>query len=235
MKKLLAVAIIFAATFGIAKAQENKPHTASGNKTLLFSINGFGDFGVGGSYAGSVPLGNSTVDSMFRALGELVGTSLIRPVYGFGMRFFVADNVGLRIALGFNSTSNSTPRVTGTTTTTDKDSRMAFGISPGLEFHVAHAGPVSFYTGGVLSYAMSMTSKGQDSTETSATQSAFSINGLVGAEFYPWENVSLGAEYQVGVRFASTSSKAKGTSTDGPSSTDIGIAGPIRVALGIGF
>jgi opacity protein-like surface antigen len=112
---------------------------------------------------------------------------------------------------------------------------MAFGIAPGLEFHVVHAGPVSFYTGGVLSYAMSISSKGEDSTETSNSQSAFSVNGIVGAEFYPWENVSFGAEYQAGVRFSSTSSKAKGTSTDGPSATDIGIAGPIRISLGIGF
>jgi hypothetical protein len=235
MRKLFFVLLFGLSIITLASAQDAKPRTNAGDKSILFSLNGFGDFGVTGPVVGTTPLGNSTFDSLASQLGQLMGTRVVRPIYGAGMRFFLTDNTALRIGLGFNLSSNSTPRPNDTTGKEDTDSRFAFGISPALEIHLINAGPVSFYTGVVLSCATASTSQGEDSLKVSNSQPGLGGGALLGAEVFILNNLSLGAEYQVGVLRSSTSNKSGSKSTDGPSSTDIGISGPVRITLGLHF
>jgi opacity protein-like surface antigen len=239
MKNAFLVLLMLGALTLAASAQENAGNPLGGRRTgttaLLFSINGFGDFGVAPNLVGQTPLGNSGFDTLMSQLGQMMGQTFARPVYGIAMKFYLSDNIALRAGLGFNMQSENTPVPGDTTGEENTVSRMAFGIAPAVEVHVVQAGPISFYTGGGLSFATASSSTGEGDEERSATQTGIGVNALVGAEFYPWNNISLGAEYQVGAQINSTSSEAGGESNDGPSSTTIGVGGPIRVALGIHF
>jgi hypothetical protein len=217
-----------------AYSQDTKPRTSSGDRALLFSINGLGTFGIGGSYAGTLPVTTIGIDTVFAAFG--LRPSL--PLLGFGMKFYLSDNLALRVALGGGSTTSFTPRAGDTTGATDDVTDLAVGLAPGLEFHLVNAGPVTVYTGAVVNYGMTLHADGDASNvnenHTQRTYSTFGGSAIFGAEYFPWSSVSLGAEYQLGVSHTSSSTENRGKTTDGRSYTDIGISS-IAVSLGVYF
>lgn len=218
MKKAVIVFVLGLVMAAAAFAQ-GTPQTKSGSKSLMFSINGFGDFGVSPTIVGDVPGGDSNGSS---------------NLFGPSMRFFLSDDVALRVGLGFG-TSTVSPAVDSIGV---KSSETMFAIAPAVEIHLMQAGPVSFYTGGGVSFGMSSgssTPRNIDSLQSSTSATGISFGALLGAEFFPWDNLSLSAEYQLGVTLLSSSSEFRGTTTDGPSTTSIGIGGPVRVTLALIF
>lgn len=215
-----------------ATAQDTKPKTSSGDKALLFSFNGFGDFGVNGARAGSVPFTLLGFDTLF------TGFRISQPVVGFGIKAYLSDNLAFRSALGLGSSSQSTPRANDTTGKTDDVTDLIVGISPALEFHLAKAGPVTAYAGAFATFSASWNFSGDeaDTLRGTTTKSYTSIGGgaLFGVEYFPWSAISLAAEYQLGVVASSGSVNNKGTSKDGKSYLDIGI-GAFAVTLGVYF
>lgn len=222
MKRLFFILLVGVAALATARAQDTKPKTQAGDKSILFTMNGFGDFGVSGVVVASTPDSN-----VF---------SFTRPIFGAGVRFYLSDNTALRVGLGFNMTSTTTPNAIDTTGNSDATvSQMAFGISPAIELHLVNAGPVSVYTGGMVSFGMASSSSGPDSAQATSSQTGIGVGALLGVEFFPWNNVSIGAEYQLGLMLNSTSFKVGSTSADGPSSTSIGISGPARIVVAFHF
>ena len=235
MKNILSSMLIFFAVAAVAIAQDTKPRTASGDKALLFSINGLGTFGVGGSYAGNIPTtGIGALDSLV----ESFGLRTMTPLFGFGMRYYLNDNLAFRGALGFGSSTKSAPRPNDTTGKTDDETSMLLGIAPAIEIHLVNAGPVTAYTGAFFNYSARWKFSGDeaDTVRGTTTQSYNMIGGgaLFGVEFFPWNAVSFGAEYQLGVYSTTSSTDVKGKSTDGTSYLDIGI-GSLAVMLGVYF
>ncbi len=232
MKRFALTILIAAAFVCTANAQDTKPRTNSGDKALQFSFNGFGDFGVGGARAGSVPFTLLGFDSLF------TGFRISQPIVGFGMKYFLSDNVALRGAVGLGSSTASTPRAGDTTGKTDDVKDLILGITPGLEFHLVKTGPVTAYTGVFVSYSHSSNTTGDpdDTLRSTTTKSYNSIGGgaIFGVEYFPWSAISFGAEYQLGVLSSSSSSENKGKTTDGKSYLDIGI-GAFAVMLGVYF
>lgn len=231
MRKFIISLFFFVAVIGIASAQDTRPKTSSGDKALLFSFNGFGDFGVAGAHAGNVPFS-------FFGLDSILQMRLMRPLYGFGIKFYLADNVALRGSLGLGSSTTSTPRANDTTGKTDDVTDLVFGINPGLEFHLVNAGPVTAYTGVFVNYTGSWNFSGDEADTlvgtTTRSFSSFGGGAIFGVEYFPWSSVSLAAEYQLGVSATSTSTNRKGVTADGPSYLDIGI-GAFAVTLGVYF
>jgi opacity protein-like surface antigen len=232
MKKIFFSLLICLAAVGVANAQDTKPKTQSGDKALIFSINGFGDFGVTGANAGNVPFTTLGFDTIF------TGLRLQQPIFGFGIKFYLSDNLALRAGLGFASSTESTPRSGDTTGKTDDVTDVIFGISPGLEIHLVNAGPVTAYTGAFLNFSTRMNTSGDESDTlvgtTTKSYTSFGGGGIFGVEYFPWSAVSLGAEYRLGVTVTSSSVDRKGVSKDGTSYLDIGI-GAFAVNLGVYF
>ena len=128
MRKIL-VTLLLVFTLGcVAHAQDTKPRTASGDKALMFSITGLGTFGIGGSYAGTLPVTLAGFDTLFDDFGIRVAA----PLYGFGMKFYLGDNVALRAAIGGGTSTVSTPRAGDTTGKTDDVHDIYFGVAPAL-------------------------------------------------------------------------------------------------------
>jgi hypothetical protein len=214
----------------LARAQENKPVTQAGTTSLNFTFHGFDGFGANGAYVVAVPPGGTAGDTILSRLNNLLGDRYVRPLYGLGVTFYVADNVGLRIGFAANMNSDNTPNP-DSTKDDDIRTRLAIGFSPALQIHVLNSGPVSVYTGVVFSSGFAFSWFGADENRTLELQSSFGGGVLLGTEFYPLEFLSLGAETQFGIERSTTSRTVDEDSADGPASTAIGFMLPVRVNL----
>lgn len=221
MKRFFFVLLFSVMTVALTYAQDTKPKTNMGDVSLNFSFYGFGSFGLTGPLVGITPEGGTLVDT----LGG--------PVFGVGGSYFVTDNIAIRLALAFNSVSNTTPI---NDSLDAKDGRFTFGIAPALQVHLINAGPVTAYTGVALTFATASISSGEDSLEVSRTHTSFGGGPIIGAQFFPWDNISLGVESQFGVTLNSTSTQVGSKDpVDGVSSFVLGFILPFAVNLGVHF
>jgi opacity protein-like surface antigen len=187
--KRVAVALLIAAVAGTsAWAQKTK----AGDKAWLFTLRGLSDLMVDG-YNG-----------------------------GLGLLYYLSDDLGLTVGLGF-STSSTTKKAPAVIVLADqgadqKESSLGLTLSPGVRFNIASSGPVVGYVGvGVLVGISSETTKNKDHVrDYNVEQSNTTIGAgvTVGAEWFAWSNVSLGASYSLA--FTTSSGKTKITFGDTP-------------------
>ncbi len=235
MRTLLSALFICLIAGSAVQAQNTTPRTSTGDMALNFSINGFGNFGVTGPLVAVVPWGG---DTTLQQLASMLGTQLVQPIFGVGGTMFVSDNMAVRFGIGFNTSTTSTKR-SQTSDTSDTETRSSFAIAPAFLYHFATAGPVTVYTGAEIQFGTASTTSGftnaTDSMITGKSQTGFGAGVIIGAQFFPWSNISLGAESQFGVTLASQSEDTGPTTNDLPSTTTIGFTLPFSVRLGIYF
>jgi opacity protein-like surface antigen len=176
-------------TASLAGAQDFTTAIGGGAKALLFSFSGLSNLGAN-AYNG-----------------------------GIGGKYYVSDMLAIRASLQFAHASQDDPANPGVGETgTDGFAKATmFGITAGGEYHFLK-GRVSPYAGAgislstistdaksaVIAPAVQVETKNATAGElgyTAATQ--FGIAGLVGVEFFIVKEVSLGAEYQFGLAYAS--------------------------------
>ena len=195
MKRVLAVLVAAAVAAPMALAQKTK----QGDKAWLFTLSGLSNLGVGG-YNG-----------------------------GVGLLYYLSNDLGLTVGLGFGTANKTTKAPAGSGGADQKESQLQLTFSPGLRFNIASSGPVVGYAGvGVFVGIGSQTVENPNyvsgnKVETSST--SFGAGVTIGAEWFAWSNVSLGASYSLS--FSTSSGKTKtttgGTTTeqDAPSQTVI--------------
>jgi opacity protein-like surface antigen len=164
-----AMVALLAMAGSAAMAQQSDLPTRAGDRAIYFSIDGLGQFNVG-----QVDVGNSFVSAT-----------------GIEGKYFFRDNMAWRLGLGFGR--NETTDLQGNDVTT-----TGFAIAPGFEYHFVTAQRFSLYTGGVISYAVFDRETDVAGGSVVDNDQGFGLAALLGAEFYPWQNVSLGAEYRAG-------------------------------------
>jgi opacity protein-like surface antigen len=208
MKRLLALVLVALLVVSVTYAGDSiVPKTKAGNKALLFTLGGLANLGAG-SYGG-----------------------------GIGGKYYFSNNWAGRLGIGF-STSTSTEKNPLSPTPADQkgerdETSTSFTVTPGVLYTVAISGPVNAYVGAQILFVSNSTSadgiggSGFDAdskVETSSTN--FGAGLILGVEWFPWENISFGAEYTLGFLSGSgdTESTVNGTSTksDAPSTTSIG-------------
>jgi opacity protein-like surface antigen len=218
MKRLLALVLVALLVVSVTYAGDTVvPKTKAGNKALLFTFGGLSNLG-----AGVYPPPPTS---------DFIG--------GIGGKYYLSNNLALRLGVGFSTTTKTEKNPTSPTPTGQKGERdettTSFTIAPGVTYNLAVTGPVVAYVGAQILYVSTNTSRdgaggnGFDSdskVETSA--SGFGAGAILGVEWFPWENISFGAEYALTfISFSGdTESTFDGTSTksDGPSTTSIGTA-----------
>ncbi len=143
---------------------------------------------------------------------------------GVGLGFYIIDGIQLRLGLGLGSTTETT----GTGDQEEIDGTSMFTIAPAIRLNLLKSSTVVGYTGLQVSYGMSGTSNKVGGKEVaSSSGSTIGVGALLGAEWFPWENVSLGLEYGLGFSTTSTSTKDQsGTETDGPSNSALNLGFP---------
>jgi opacity protein-like surface antigen len=166
--KRVAVALLIAAVAGTSAWAQK---TKAGDKAWLFTLSGLSDLGVGG-YNG-----------------------------GLGLLYYLNDDLGLTVGLGFSTSSTTTKAPTGGGEDETKSS-LELTLSPGVRFNIASSGPVVGYAGvGVLVGISSETTENPKDIQAKKVEiSSTSIGAgvTVGAEWFAWSNVSLGASYSAG-------------------------------------
>lgn len=210
MKRLLALVLVALLVVSMTYAGDSVvPKTKAGNKALLFTLGGLANLGAG-QFGG-----------------------------GIGLKYYFSNNWAGRLGIGF-ATSTETEKNPATTVPTGElsereESSTSFSIQPAVLYTFAVSGPVNAYLGGQFIFISSSTSadgiggSGFDSdskVETSSTRLGAGV--LIGVEWFPWENVSFGAEYGLGFLTSSGETESTfngtGSKSDAPTETSIGTA-----------
>lgn len=207
----LAVLAVVVGFTGSAFAQDNnndiiRPITKQGSAAFIMSINGLGTFGLS-----APPLGPGLSNA------------------GFGMKYFLADDVALRILLGLSM--NTTAPEEGNDMTSS-----GFGLGIGAEYHFRPLYSTSPYIGAQLGFASNGSNNGGEGTaEVETSETNLSIAALAGFNWFFTRGIAVGAEYSLGFTSSSGSTTTGGTEVDDPSQTMIGLAGVGNVNLVVYF
>ncbi len=192
------VALMVVAGMAVVGASAQK--TKQGDRAWLFTLNGLSNLGVEG-YNG-----------------------------GIGLLYYLQDDLGLTVGLGFG-TSSTTVKPADTAKPDEKTSSLYFILTPGLRFNIASSGPIVGYAGvGVGVGIGSQTVENPQNVSGDKLEiSSMNFGGAVtlGAEWFAWSNVSLGASYSLNFTMSSGKQKVTsgGTTTEREASTmTIGLA-----------
>ncbi len=120
---------------------------------------------------------------------------------GLGGKYFIADRMAIRGLLVFGDDKKT---IDATTTIPERTNEtFSFGIGGALEYHLPVSSSVSPYLGGGITFLHSSVTQDPGANKSSSNQ--FGIGGLFGVEYFFNQNISLAAEYQLGVTTTSTS------------------------------
>jgi hypothetical protein len=206
--RLCATAMLLGVAF-TAQAQDAKddyarPLTRQGSAAFILTLKGLGDFGLSGP--------------------EIAHTTASNVIYGIGTKYYVADDIALRVLLGFNSTSESVTDSDKVNTTTS-----ALGVGVGAEYHFRPLFSTSPYIGVQVGFGSSSVTtpvnRTDSTTTTKSSHSAFSVGAIAGFDWFVTRGIAVGAEMSLGFSSMSgTHTDSGGKDTDLPSKTTIAIA-----------
>ena len=182
MKKIIMFLAIIIIAGSATAQNNNNAFVSKGKKAILFSFSGLGDLNAD-AYNG-----------------------------GIGGKYFISDNLALRLGVQFNYESETTPaNETETENGLDGDkSSTQFGINAAAEYHLTNS-RISPYVGGGASYTSfsseqfnrivwdkSYTGLVEKNTFEKSGVSTFQIYAIAGIEVFIVQWLSLAAEYQFG-------------------------------------
>ncbi len=182
MKKFLAVVLAVVMMCGVVLAQDAPAGNQAGAKSLNFTFGGLGAFGL----AGTGPMG------------------------GLGLTYFLSSDAAVRLGLQVGTTSTTTP--SATTGNSDAE-QSTFDLALGADYLMYMGGArVKPYMGAGVGVALGSSSN-KPSNPSPVPNGAtvevtnfrptdgfsLSLAGIAGAEFYLYNEISLSAEYRLGL------------------------------------
>jgi opacity protein-like surface antigen len=196
-KFILSLVLVLGIT-SVSHAQEDanmpRPLTKSGSAAFVFDIAGLGAFGLTPQPIGTVSAG-----------------SVSQTVAGAGMKYFIADDMAIKVLLAFGTASNGD-------TAANKQTTTQFGIAANLEYHFKPVYSTSPYVGGGIAFASASQSQGEtDPSKISA--SLFGIGVFAGFDWFFTRGIAIGAEYGLGFATKSASSSTAGKDNPAPPSS----------------
>ncbi len=158
---------------------------------------------------------------------------------GISARYFLSDNMVVRGTLNVG-TSSDTDKIYNTEDklfSTTKLSASSFGITPGIEFHIAKFTKGSVYAGGELGISFVNTKSSTVFGESNFGEDfsskrggfGFGLGVFTGVDYYVTSNIYLGAE--LGLNY-NRNSISRGSTTTGSTTTDGTTSGSVS-GLGI--
>jgi len=184
LKHLSFIALAALVLTNITSAQDTKTKSSAGDFGLMFDLGGLADLALNGIGGGDTTVGG---------LGA------------FGAKYYFANNVAGRLILGF--TSESIEGGVGST---------GIVVAPGVLVNLASRGPVAGYIGGQLQFyhnSFDLDSLNGLPFANTTTLTSFAVEAVIGAEWFPWSNLSLSGEY--GLSYSTTSTSSETTLPNG--------------------
>lgn len=217
MKLPIFTACLFFLLASHIQAQEITAKTKHQDTALLFQFNGFGNLATGGLGAVETPVDAS-------------GASTI-TINGIGGKYYTAENIAVRAVFTFVQESSSQAQSGGIAEL--DEALTGIGIEGGVEVHL-HNKRLSPYFGGLFGYSRGSFTRNQNGSEASAKRTGIGVAGILGAEFFLFEQVSLAAEYRaVYQRTSSSNTLSNGTTIDGLTQSRVGFFSQGFLTLGL--
>ncbi len=204
-KKIVTIAFVLTFVFGItrisrAQSTDNhviRPLTAQGSAAFIFNLAGIGTFGFAGP-----------------SIGPLTS--------GVGMKYYISDDLALRILAGLNTTSGDP---TFSDSTSAKPSTTDFGIGVGIEKHFRPLYSTSPYVGAQVSFGShSYDNGGSGIAEEKNSASTFNVGVLAGFDWFMTRGMALGGELNLGFTSTSGSHTVGSITTNDQTQSDISLA-----------
>lgn|SRR5512135_3495944 len=219
MKRIGYTVVVLLVSVGVVFAADPKPVTYSGAKALLFDLGGLANLAAG-DYGG-----------------------------GLGFKYYLGTDLALRMSLGFTSSTQTTKnQVTPLPVTQMSESKLThtnFTIAPAVTYNIAKVSTVAAYVGGMFDLTWTRDRRegnsaglgvGFDNGEAYRSSSTgWGIAGILGVEWWPWENISFSGEYRLGYNHATSEVESSTTATsitvDGPTTNGFGLGSANSGAL----
>ncbi len=198
----LIVLSTFARTsFAQEKDDAARPLTKQGSAAMMFTLSGLGTFGIGGPSAGSDSGG---------------------VIPGVGLKYFISDDMALRVLLAFRSVSGNPANADSSSI---KPSTSTFGVGVGAEMHFRPLFSTSPYVGAQISFMSASTDNGRSgSSQFKTSGSTFGIGVLAGFDWFFTKGLALGGEVNLGFKSMGSSSTSGSTTYTNQSVTTIALA-----------
>ncbi len=144
---------------------------------------------------------------MFDMGGIFASTPTNFEGIGIGGRYALAQRLHIRAALGFDNSSSEVDPDGGGGNIENKTSN--FAIEGGIDYVLFRTDNLLIYTGGILQFGMMSIDPDGEDNETDGT--SFTLAGIAGVNWFFTQNVSLGAEYRLGIQRATSETVAAKT------------------------
>lgn len=171
---------------------------------------------------------NGKAALLFNYGGLFSSTPAAFDTIGIGGRYFLDRSLALRGALGIGletttiaSDNSAVDEVTNETS--------LYSLEGGVEYVLARTKTAYLYTGGILQLSAGEVNPEEGNNNTSTT--GLAVAGLLGANYFVTEGLSIGAEYRLGVHYRSQEQQGNDVTT---STTNIG-TGTVGFHLGFWF
>ncbi len=163
------------------------------------------------------------------------GTNSAIPLYAAGVKYYLSDGLALRAMLGFSNFSRGADTLsTGSTKAT------FYGIAAGIEMHTHAVYAVSPYFGGQVSFESGSSTNSKATTavegrksdplivnattvDTKKSATGFGVGVMAGFDWYVFEAVAIGCEYDLSFGTTSSTTTVGSTTTNQPASSGFGI------------
>ncbi len=218
---MLAIVIGFAGNAAAQGGDEKiiRPITKQGSAAFMFTMQGWDYFGLN-----SNPLAEALSNA------------------GFGMKYFMSDNLALRILVAILMRTTAPPEG-------DDATINGFGVGVGAEYHFPPLYSTSPYIGAQLGFESESSENQGGNTEAAmqsasstfpskeSSETAISFHVLAGFNWFCTEAIAIGAEYSLGLttRSGSFTPVSGSEEQDMPSTTSIGFGGTGAVNLAVYF
>lgn len=182
MKKLFATILAVMLMCGVVMAQDAPAGNQAGAKSMDFTFGGLGAFGLAGT----------------------------GPAGGLGVTYFLSSDAAVRLGLQLGTTSTTTPSAVAGNSDAETST---FDVALGADYLMyMSGGRVKPYVGAGVSVGLGSSSTKPsnpspipagntvETTNTRATDGlSLSLAGIAGAEFYLYNEISISAEYTLGL------------------------------------
>ena len=147
---------------------------------------------------------------------------------GIGGRYFFDRSLAIRAAVGIGLTTDSIESDNDSIDEVTNESSL-YSLEGGVEYVLARTKDAYLYTGGIVQLSASEVDPEGGNNNTSNT--AVAVAGLLGANYFVADGLSIGAEYRLGISYRSTEQQRSDLTT---TATAIG-TGTVGFHLGFWF
>lgn len=169
---------------------------------------------------------------LFNLGGIMTSTPSALDGVGVGGRLFLDDGMAIRGAVGLNIASSTEETSAGNFSQDEENSSSTYALEGGVEIVLMRAKAAYLYTGGLLQ--LGYTSADPDGDDNNQDGFGVTLAGLLGANYFLMDGLSIGAEYRLGLAYASNT-REQGEDAKVESSSTVFGTGTFGFHLGFWF